>query len=363
MSLFSKYNNTDFLQNMPKAELHVHLEGTLEPELMFQLAHRNKLILPYKNKEEILMAYHFSNLQSFLDLYYLGMNVLLKKQDFYDLTYSYLKRVHEDGVCHVEVFFDPQAHTSRGVDFETVFEGIYTALEQGKKDFKISFYLILCFLRHLPESDAIETLKQALPYKNYIKAVGLDSGEIGNPMTKFQNVFQMALDLGFLTVAHAGEEGPVQNIWDAIHLGKVSRIDHGVRCLEDDFLLAELVEKQIPLTVCPVSNIRLKVFPDFESHNLKKLLQKGVCVTINSDDPAYFRAYLAENYYLCQKYLNLTNMQLQNLAQNSFTASFLPETEKQKYIGCLLDFCTKYDYAKNASGYSSANEIEALKSL
>lgn len=331
MEFLQSNENLSFIKSLPKAELHVHLEGTLEPDLMFKFAQRNKVLLPYKSIHETLLAYQFSSLQSFLDLYYQGANVLIKKQDFYELTYAYLERAYEDGVCHVEVFFDPQTHTSRGVDFETIFEGIYTALEQGKKDFKISFYLVMCFLRHLPESDAILTLKQALPYKKYIKAVGLDSSEDGHPPEKFKNVFNKALEHGFLTVAHAGEEGPAKNIWDSLKLLNVSRVDHGVRCVEDDYLIAELAEKQIPLTVCPVSNIKLKVFEQYHEHNIKYLFDKGVCVTINSDDPSYFRAYIAENFALCQKHLGFSNADMIKIAKNSFAASFLPEEEKQKH--------------------------------
>ncbi|MES2614911.1 MAG: adenosine deaminase [Bdellovibrionota bacterium] len=363
MSFEHLYENFHFIKTLPKAELHVHLEGTLEPEMMFELAQRNRVTLPYKTHRETIQAYQFSNLQSFLDLYYQGTNVLLKKQDFYDLTYAYLKRAHADGVCHAEVFFDPQAHTGRGVDFETVFEGTYTALEQAKKDFKMSSYLIMCFLRHLPESDAIATLKQAIPYKKYIKAVGLDSTEIGNPIQKFNRVFNMALEQGFLTVAHAGEEGSHQNIWDALNMIQASRVDHGVRCLDDDLLVAELVEKQIPLTVCPVSNVKLKVFNDYATHNIKEMFQKGVCVTINSDDPAYFRAYIAENYALCQKYLDFTNHDLVQIAKNSFAASFLPEVEKQKNYDKLLEFSQEQYTNNGLPGSYRVKEQEIIKVL
>jgi adenosine deaminase len=331
-SFENEVNKVSYLTKLPKAELHLHIEGTLEPELMLELAKRNSIQLPYQSVEEIKKAYEFNNLQEFLDLYYQGSSVLLKKQDFFDLTYNYIKRVSQDAVEHVEIFFDPQAHMARGVSFQTVFEGIYEALEKGQKDFNISFYLIMCFLRHLSEEDAIKTLEASLPYKKLIKAVGLDSSEMGHPPSKFKNVFKLAKEHGFECVAHAGEEGPAEYIWEALNLLQISRIDHGVRCLEDELLMAKIIDEQIPLTVCPLSNIKLKVFSSLNQHNLKKLFQRGVCVTINSDDPSYFGGYLADNFVQCQDRLNLTLQEMTQIAKNSFKASFLADAEKKKYI-------------------------------
>lgn len=313
----------NFLQILPKAELHLHIEGTLEPELMFQIAERNQLYFPYQTVQEIRQQYQFDNLLSFLNIYYLGTTVLLFEQDFYDLTFAYLTKAHSEGIKHVEIFFDPQAHTERGVSFEFVVNGICRALDDAKEQFKISSFLILSFLRHLSEEDAFKTLNKALPYKDKIKAVGLDSSEIGNPPEKFTKVFEAAIGYGFLTVAHAGEEGPSQNIINAIEFLKISRIDHGVNCLDNPALIEELVQKKIPLTVCPLSNVMLKVFPRLEDHNLKTLFDLGLKVTINSDDPAYFGGYLVENYSQCYKKLNFSLKEMAQLAKNSFEASFL----------------------------------------
>jgi len=323
-------NNLSF--TLPKAELHLHIEGTLEPELMFKLAQRNKINLPFNTVEDVKKAYQFSNLQSFLDIYYQGANVLQTQEDFYDLTYAYLTKISNQNVKHIEIFFDPQTHTDRGINFETVINGIYNALETGKKELNITSKIILCFLRHLSEDEAIKTLKKALPFQDKIIAIGLDSSEIGHPPSKFKNVFEMARKEGFLTVAHAGEEGSPEYIWEAINLLKVSRIDHGVRCLEDQKLVEYLKETQIPLTVCPLSNVKLKVFQTMKDHNLKTLLELGLCVTINSDDPAYFGGYLAENFQAIQQDLLLTDEQMYQLARNSFEASFLSQEEKQKFL-------------------------------
>ncbi len=328
-------NIPSWLKKLPKAELHLHIEGTLEPEMMLAFAQRNHVVLPYRSLEEIQKAYHFSCLQDFLDLYYQGSKVLLTQQDFFELTYAYLKRAHEDGVCHVEIFFDPQTHTSRGVSFETVLNGIHGALEQGKKEFSISSYLILCFLRHLSEEEALVTLEQALPHKDKIRGVGLDSSELGNPPSKFKRVFARAKEEGFALVAHAGEEGPASYIWEALNTLHVSRIDHGVRCIEDDVLLKKLATEQIPLTVCPLSNVKLKVFSALKEHNLKKLLNAGLCVTINSDDPSYFGGYLLDNFVQCQKECDLSMTELKQLAQNSFQASFLSPFEKDHYSALI----------------------------
>jgi adenine deaminase len=325
-------NMNNLSYTLPKSELHLHIEGTLEPELMFKLAQRNNIKIPFSSMEEAKKAYQFNNLQSFLDIYYQGAKVLQTPQDFYDLTYSYLTKAHSQNVKHTEIFFDPQTHTDGGVSFETVINGINQALETGKKQLNISSHLILCFLRHLTEIEAIETLEKALPFRDKIIGVGLDSSEIGNPPSKFKNVFDLARKAGFLTVAHAGEEGSPEYIWEAINLLKVSRIDHGVRAIEDDKLIKYLRETQLPLTVCPLSNVKLKVFSSIKKHNIKKLLELGLCVTVNSDDPAYFDGYIGENFQAIQSELLLSNEQMQQLAKNSFQASFLPEAEKKALI-------------------------------
>ncbi len=324
-----------FIQNLPKAELHLHIEGTLEPEMMFELAKRNNIDLPYNSISEVKEAYNFEDLQSFLDLYYQGSQVLQKEQDFYNLTWAYLQKVVSQNVRHTEIFFDPQSHTSRGIAFETVYQGIYQALQDGKAKLGISSQLILSFLRDRSAEEAFATLEQALPYKDTIPAVGLDSAEQGNPPSKFKEVFDKAQAEGFLTVAHAGEEGPPEYIWEAIELLNVSRIDHGVRSMEDSKLLDYLVEQQIPLTVCPLSNVELKVFDSMAKHNLKKLLNLGICATVNSDDPSYFGGYIAENYQAAQSALDLTKQELYQLAKNSFQASFLSPETKHKLIAEL----------------------------
>lgn len=327
-----------FIRGIPKAELHCHIEGTLEPEMMFELAKRNQISLPFDSPEAVRKAYQFTNLQSFLDIYYQGAEVLLTEQDFYDLTWGYLLRAKEDNVLHTEIFFDPQTHTDRGVPFLTVMTGIDRALKEGEKTLGITSHLILCFLRHLSEEDACATLKAALPYKDKIIAIGLDSSEKGNPPEKFKRVYEAAMEAGFLTVAHAGEEGSADFIWDAIRLLKVKRIDHGVRCAEDPELLAYLKETQIPLTVCPLSNVKLRVFDKIENHNVKSLLDKGLCVMLNSDDPSYFGGYICDNYLACYRGLGLNKEEIIQLAKNSFTASFLSEEEKARYIKAIDDY-------------------------
>ena len=329
----------EFIQNLPKAELHLHIEGTLEPEMMFELAQRNKIDLPYKSVSEVKEAYNFEDLESFLDIYYQGSQVLQTEQDFYDLTWAYLQKAAADNVRHTEIFFDPQSHTDRGIAFETAYQGIYQALQNGKSKLGISSGLILSFLRHLTEEEAFTTLEQALPYKDDIVAVGLDSAEQGNPPSKFKSVFEKAKAEGFLTVAHAGEEGPPEYIWEAINLLNVSRIDHGVRSMEDPKLLDYLVEKQIPLTVCPLSNVELKVFDSMAEHNLKQLLEIGICATVNSDDPSYFGGYVADNYQAAQSALDLNQQDLYKLAKNSFQASFLSPEIKLELIAELEDYC------------------------
>ena len=329
----------EFIKNLPKAELHLHIEGTLEPEMMFELAQRNSIDLPYKSVSEVKEAYNFTDLQSFLDIYYQGSQVLQKEQDFYNLTWAYLQRAVGQNVRHAEIFFDPQSHTDRGIAFETVYGGIYRALEDGEAKLGISSQLILSFLRHLSQEQAFATLEQALPYKDTMVAVGLDSAEQGNPPSKFKAVFDRAQAEGFLTVAHAGEEGPPEYIWEAINLLNVSRIDHGVRSMEDPKLLDYLIDKQIPLTVCPLSNVELKVFDSMAKHNLKQLLNLGICATVNSDDPAYFGGYIAENYQAAQSALDLSQQELYQLAKNSFQASFLSPESKHKMIAELDNYC------------------------
>ena len=322
----------NFIEGIPKAELHLHIEGTFEPDLMFEIARRNNISINYKSVDELKKAYNFNNLQEFLDIYYAGASVLIYEQDFYDLTWAYLTKVHEQNLIHTEIFFDPQTHTDRGVSFDTVIQGIHNALADGQEKLGISSKIIMCFLRHLDEAAAFETLKQALPYKEWIAGVGLDSSEMGHPPSKFENVFSKALDEGFFTVAHAGEEGPAEYVWEAINLLKVSRIDHGNRSLDDDQLIQHIAETKIPLTVCPLSNLALKVVEDLKDHPLLQLLDSGLLVTINSDDPAYFGGYMNANYLQIATALNLSKKQITELAKNSFKASFLPDMEKEKLI-------------------------------
>jgi adenosine deaminase len=317
-----------FIEKLPKVELHLHIEGSLEPELMFALAQRNKIKLPFKSVEEVRKAYDFSNLQDFLDIYYQGMGVLQTEQDFYDLTWAYLEKCAAQNVLHVEIFFDPQGHTDRGIKFETVLNGITRALDDGQKKFGISSKVIMCFLRHLSEEDAFKTLEQALPYKNRIIGVGLDSSEKGHPPSKFQRVFARARAEGFLIVAHAGEEGPPEYVHEALDLLKVNRIDHGNRSLEDPALVARLVKEGMALTVCPLSNLKLCVVKDMRNHPLKKMLDLGLKATINSDDPAYFGGYMNDNYKAVTHALNLDKSHLLTLARNGVQASFLKDAEK-----------------------------------
>jgi adenosine deaminase len=325
-------NRTELIKKLPKAELHLHIEGTFEPELMFEIARRNRIVTRFASIADIKKAYNFHNLQSFLDIYYEGANVLLHERDFYDLTMAYLIRCKEDNVVHTEIFFDPQTHTDRGVSFETMFKGIHGALKDAEKELGITSHMIMCFLRHLSEEDAFKTLKDSLPFKKDILAVGLDSSEVGHPPSKFQRVFEAAMKEGYLTVAHAGEEGPPAYIWEALDLLKIKRIDHGVRALEDEKLMERIIKEKIPLTVCPLSNLKLCVFKKLSDHNLKKLLHRGVKVTINSDDPAYFGGYANQNYIETAEALDLSADELKTLAMNSFEASFLDETIKKEWI-------------------------------
>ena len=325
-------NQIELIRALPKAELHVHIEGTFEPELMFAIAQRNQIQIPYQSVEEVKQAYNFHNLQSFLDIYYAGANVLVHEQDFYDLAWAYFEKCAEDRVVHTEMFFDPQTHTERGVEFATVLAGLKRACTDAKEKLGISSQLIMCFLRHLSEEKAFETLEQALPFKNDIIAMGLDSSEVGHPPAKFERVFAKAREAGFLIVAHAGEEGPPEYIWEALDLLKVNRIDHGVRSEEDEGLMTRLIAEKMPLTVCPLSNLKLCVVDDMADHNIRRLLQKGVHVTVNSDDPSYFGGYMNDNFVAIQQALDLSNDELKQLAINSFEASFISNEEKQKWI-------------------------------
>jgi adenosine deaminase len=324
-----------FIERMPKAELHLHIEGTLEPELMFEFASRNQVTLPYQSPEQVKKAYEFSDLQSFLDIYYQGTRVILRDRDFYDLAWAYLRKAQEQNVRHAEVFFDPQAHTERGVPMPAIIEGLHHAFREGERQFGISSELILCFLRHLSASEAMQTLEAALPYRKYFAGVGLDSSERGHPPEKFTAVFARARKEGLFVVAHAGEEGPPDYVWQALDVLQASRIDHGVRCIEDPALVARLVSQRVPLTVCPLSNIRLRVFDAIENHNLRQLLAAGLCITINSDDPAYFGGYINENFLAIHNAFDLSKDELRALARNSFEAAFLPEEQKRRVLGEL----------------------------
>ena len=325
-------NQIELIRALPKAELHVHIEGTFEPELMFAIAQRNQIQIPYQSVEEVKQAYNFHNLQSFLDIYYAGANVLVYEQDFYDLAWAYFEKCAEDRVVHTEMFFDPQTHTERGVAFATVLAGLKRACKDAQEKLGISSQLIMCFLRHLSEEKAFETLEQALPFKDDIIAIGLDSSEVGHPPAKFERVFAKAREAGFLIVAHAGEEGPPAYIWEALDVLKVNRIDHGVRSEEDEQLMARLIAEKMPLTVCPLSNLKLCVVNDMGEHNIRRLLQKGVHVTVNSDDPSYFGGYINDIFIAIQQALDLSNDELKQLAIHSFEASFISDDEKQKWI-------------------------------
>ncbi|MGC8998583.1 MAG: adenosine deaminase [Candidatus Bathyarchaeia archaeon] len=327
-----------FIREIPKAELHLHIEGTLEPELMMEIARRNNTKPKYGSVEGAKAAYDFKKLQDFLEVYYEGVKVLQREQDFYDLTWAYLEKARSQNVLHAEIFFDPQAHTRRGVKFDTVVTGIHEALKDGEMRLGISTRLIMCFLRDLDVDSAFKTLEEALPYRDWIVAVGLDSAEVGNPPSKFQKVFEKAMEEGFLTVAHAGEEGPAEYVWEAIRLLRVSRIDHGNHALDDENLVKELARRKIPLTLCPLSNLKLGVIKSMKEHPLKKMLEKGLVVTVNSDDPAYFGGYINENYMAVQRALGLNAQHIYELARNSFQASFLGESEKRETLAQLERF-------------------------
>ena len=322
----------EFVKRAPKAELHLHIEGTLEPSHLFELAKKNNIKIPFSNVSEIKSAYNFSNLESFLKIFYQGSRVLIKEQDFFDLTWAYVMKCRENNVVHTEIFFDPQTHINRGIDFDIVINGIHKALQKANKEFGLTSEIIMCFLRHLDEASGFEILDMALPHKDKIIGVGIDSSEIGNPPSKFKKLFEKAIGKGFLTVAHAGEEGPPEYIWEALDHLKVKRIDHGVQCLKDKRLIEKLRNSQTPLTVCPLSNIKLRVFKKLEEHNLKKMLDQKLMVMINSDDPAYFGGYINKNLIECQAALNLSMNEVKTLLINSFKSSFLKEEKKRECI-------------------------------
>ncbi|MEI6851727.1 MAG: adenosine deaminase [Bacteroidota bacterium] len=329
-------NITEFIAQIPKAELHLHIEGTFEPELMFTIAKRNHISLSYKSVEELRNAYNFNNLQEFLDIYYIGSRVLKLEQDFYDLTMAYLKKAASQRVVHTEIFFDPQTHLENHVPFEVFFNGIYRATMDAEKQYLIHSEIIMCFLRHLSEESAFETLELSLPFRDKILGVGLDSSELGNPPVKFKNVFAKAKSMGMKLVAHAGEEGPVAYIRDAIDHLEIHRIDHGNQTKDDEKLMHEVANKRIPLTMCPLSNLKLAVVKDLKDHPLKNLMEKNIYVTVNSDDPAYFGGYINENLQAVQTALNLTHEDIVVLARNSFEASFISQ-EKKDYYNTLID--------------------------
>ena len=330
--MFKNIEIIEYIKKTPKTELHLHIEGTLEPDHMFKLAKRNNVSIPFKNVEEVKSAYNFHNLDSFLNIYYQGSKVLINEEDFFDLTWAYILKCKKDNIVHTEIFFDPQTHMERGIDFDVVINGIYKALSKAKNELNISSKIIMCFLRHLDEDSGFKVLSKAIKHKDKIIGVGLDSSELGNPPKKFEKLFKKAIEEGFLTVAHAGEEGPPEYIWEAIDLLKIKRIDHGVQCLKDEKLVKKLRESQIPLTVCPLSNIKLCVFDKLEQHNLKKIINEDLMATVNSDDPAYFGGYLNENLIKVQSALNLSRKEVKTLIINSFKSSFLNENEKNNWI-------------------------------
>jgi adenine deaminase len=329
---------TGFIDGLPKAELHLHIEGTIEPETLFRLAARNGLTLPYDSVDALRAAYDFGNLQDFLDLYYQGMTVLQTQEDFYDVTWAYLEKARAQSVLHAEIFFDPQGHTSRGVAFETALEGVWRALEDGRSRLGIGSRLIACFLRDRDADEAMITLENVLRHRDRIVAVGLDSAERDNPPRKFREVFDRACDAGLLTVAHAGEEGPADYVREALDLLHVARIDHGNHAVDDAALMERLAHERVPLTLCPLSNLRLRVVDDLRRHPLRAMLEKGLLVTVNSDDPAYFGGYVNENYRAVQQALGLSNDALAELARNSFNAAFLSEEAKREHARRVDDY-------------------------
>lgn len=322
----------DLIKKLPKAELHLHIEGSLEPELMFRLAKKNHVEIPYKDIEDVRKAYNFTNLQTFLDIYYAGANVLLTKDDFYDLTWEYVLKCVENNVIHTEIFFDPQTHTARGVSFDAVITGIKEALDDAKTQYGITSCIIMCFLRHLSQEEAFETLEEALKYQDDIIGVGLDSSELGNPPSKFKDVFKKAREAGFKLVAHAGEEGDFSYIYEALDLLDIHRIDHGVQSIKSPELMQRLKEEQMPLTVCPNSNIELKVFETYQEHNIKELLDYGLNVSVNSDDPAYFKGYMNQNFINLHEHLDLSEADIIALVKNSFKSAFIDDELKKEYL-------------------------------
>ncbi len=331
-----------FIQGIPKAELHLHIEGTFEPQLMFDIAKRNGISIPYNSVREIELAYNFDCLQDFLDIYYQGAGVLIKEQDFYDLTYSYLEKCASQNIRHTEIMFDPQTHTDRGVEFKTVINGIHNACMDGMKNLGVSSLLIMSYLRHLTEKEAFKTLEQSLPFKNRIKAIGLDSSEKGNPPSKFKNVFEASIKEGYIPLAHAGEEGDADYVWEALDLLQIKRIDHGNNSLQDETLVQEIIKRNMALTVCPLSNKALQVVPELKNHPLKKMMDLGMKVTVNSDDPAYFGGQLNQNYLEIQKALKLTKKDIYELAKNSFDYALIDKSTRLKYLIELEEF-----YAQN----------------
>ena len=324
-----------FIQGIPKAELHLHIEGTFEPQLMFNIAKRNDISIPFDSVEQIELAYNFDCLQDFLDIYYQGAGVLIYEQDFYDLTYSYLQKCAVQNIKHTEIMFDPQTHTDRGVEFKTVINGISNACEDARKNLGISSLLIMSYLRHLTQEEAFKTLEQSLPFKNQITAIGLDSSEKGNPPSKFKEVFEASVKEGYIPLAHAGEEGDADYVWEALDILKIKRIDHGNNSLQDDALVQEIINRNLALTVCPLSNKALQVVPELKNHPLKKMMEMGMKVTVNSDDPAYFGGQLDQNLIAIQKALNLTKKDIYELARNSFEYALLDDKTKLNYINEL----------------------------
>jgi len=332
-------NLLEFIKKSPKAELHLHIEGTLEPGQMFDLAKRNNIQIPFKSIKDVKKAYNFNNLESFLKIYYEGAKVLIEEQDFFDLTWAYAVKCKQDNIVHTEIFFDPQTHLDRGIDFDIVINGIYKALQKAEREFGLSFKIIMCFLRHLDEEPGFKILDQAIVHKEKIFGVGLDSSEIDNPPSKFKKLFKKASENNFITVAHAGEEGPPEYIWEALKLLNVKRIDHGVQCIKDENLVEELSRRKIPLTVCPLSNVKLKVFNTLKEHNLKKMLNRNLMVMINSDDPAYFGGYLNKNLIEIQRALRLSKREIKTLIINSFKSSFLSDKQKNEWISKIKELC------------------------
>jgi len=331
----------EFVKAMPKAELHVHIEGTLEPQMLLDLAARHEIDIPYKTLSDVEKAYAFDSLQSFLDIYYAGAGVLLNEQDFFDLMFAYLQKCREQNIVHAEIMFDPQTHLERGITFETMFNGYYSAIEQAQKEWGQSASLIMCFLRHLSADSAMDVLKQAEPFRDNILTVGLDSSELGHPPEKFAVVYAEAIKQGYRSVAHAGEEGDPSYIWGALDLLKVERVDHGVRCLEDAALVKRLIDEEMPLTVCPLSNVRLRVYDTLDQHPILEMLEQGIRVTVNSDDPPYFGGYLNDNLVAMVDALDMTEDQARALALNSFRGSFVDDAQKTIWISELAAFTEK----------------------